>query len=351
MKKILPFFVVGIVVLSGLGAGAISIDNKIQSIDKNIVSTSFDDELDQSQTEITENLTIPVGQILLGENIVNVQLAQSFIPAKEVITRVELLIGKNITATHPLIVSIRKELTDDDIVSASVNPEQVPTQEFDWVEVDFSDTHITIGQTYYIVTLTENTTENYYGWYGNTDPESYPFGCFWYSIDDGNSWSNESSSSNQDNPAGWVYQYENMRFDENVTWDLCFKTYGRDNMAPGAPTITGPPSGNAGKPIEYTFNAVDPDGDQVKYIIDWGDGKTDTTALSPSGQDMKVTHTWAKRGTYIIKAKAQDINGLTGPETTLTVKMPRNRAIDSPLIKFFQNHPNLFPILRSLFGL
>jgi len=348
MKKILLFLIVGIVVLGGLGAGVRSIDNKTQLIDKVGVITLFDDELDQSQTEITENITLPVGQILLGEDVYNIQLAQSFIPAKEVITRVELLIGKNITATHPLIVSIREELTDEDIVSVSVNPEQVPTQVFDWVEVDFNDTHITIGQTYYIVALTENTTDNYYGWYGNTDPESYPFGCLWYSVDDGNTWSNKSSSSNPDNPEDWVCNHENTRFDENDTWDLCFKTYGRDNMAPGAPTITGPPSGKPGTLYEYTLNSVDPENDNVKYIIDWGDGKTNTTALSSSGQDIKVAHTWEKKGTYTIKAKAQDIDGLTGPEATLSVKMPRNLAMNILFLNYLQTHLNLFPILQKI---
>lgn len=121
--------------------------------------------------------------------------------------------------------------------------------------------------------------------------------------------------------------------------------------APGAPTITGETSGTAGKEYEYTFNAIDEDGDDVKYIIDWDDDNIETTGFNSSGTDVEVSHTWADEGEYTIRAKAQDTTGLTGPEGTLTVTMPRNRAINNPFLNFLQNHPNLFSILRYLLGL
>jgi hypothetical protein len=344
MKNILPFLVVVILVLSGLGAVAIRIDDKTQLID-NAVYTLYDDELDQYQTEITENLTIPIGQILINNTKINVQLAQSFIPAKEVITRVELFIAKNITTTYPLIVSIRKELTSEDLVNISIDPEQVPTQEYNWVIVDFNDTHIKTGQTYYIVALTENTTENYYAWYGNTTPESYPLGCLWYSIDDGNTWDNKSSSSNQNNMEECIYKHNKPRFNENITWDMCFKTYSRENMAPGAPSITGQTQGKPWTSYEYVFNAVDPDRDDVKYTINWGDANSYKTDFNVSGKDVKLSHMWAKRGTYIIKVKAEDIDGLVSPETTLEVKMPRIRVSE---LSFLDRFSNLFPVIQKL---
>ena len=120
------------------------------------------------------------------------------------------------------------------------------------------------------------------------------------------------------------------------------------NQLPNAPTITGKLKGNAGTEYEYTFNAIDPDGDNVKYHIDWDDGNSDTTAFNPSGTDVKVKHTWSDEGTYIIKAKAKDTHGLVSSESTMTVTMPRNRAIQIPLLKFLESHPYLFPILRLL---
>jgi hypothetical protein len=348
MKNIIPFLVVIILVLSGLGAVAITVDDKTYLID-NTAFILYDDELDQYQTEITENLTIPIGQIFINDtSIINVQLAQSFIPTKEIITKVELLITKNATTTYPLIVSIRKELTDEDLVSININADQVPTEEFVWVIGNFNDTRLIPGQTYYIVALTENTTDNYYGWYGNNTTESYPFGCLWYSIDDGNTWGNESSSSNQNNIVEWIYQHNKPRFDEDITWDMCFKTYGRESIAPSAPIISGKTQGKIGTEYEYIFNSADPDGDDVQYIIDWGDSKTIRTDFNASGIDVKISHSWSKKGTYYIKAKAEDIGGLVGPETTLKVKMPRIRTSE---FAFFQRFSNLLQVMQKLLGL
>jgi outer membrane protein assembly factor BamB len=118
-----------------------------------------------------------------------------------------------------------------------------------------------------------------------------------------------------------------------------------DPNAPLAPTITGLTSGKPGAEYEYTFNAVDPNGDDVKYHIDWGDSNSDTTAFSSSGTDVKVKHTWSTEGSFIIKATAEDSNGLVGPEETLTVTMLRNKAMQTPFLNFLQSHPKLYQLL------
>jgi len=103
------------------------------------------------------------------------------------------------------------------------------------------------------------------------------------------------------------------------------------NQPPNVPTITGKTNGKSGTEYEYTFKAEDPDGEDVKYHIDWGDSDTDTTAFSPSGIDVKVKHTWDEAGFYTIRATAEDINGLVGPEGTLSVSMPKNKMVTNLL--------------------
>jgi hypothetical protein len=120
---------------------------------------------------------------------------------------------------------------------------------------------------------------------------------------------------------------------------------------PGAPTITGPDNGDVGTPYDYVFSAVDPDGDDVRFIIQWGDTNSDTTDYVASGGSKTVPHTWTDGGSFTITAKAQDTFGQIGPETTKTVTMPRSRAMNFPFLQFLQNHPNIFPILRQLLGL
>jgi outer membrane protein assembly factor BamB len=88
----------------------------------------------------------------------------------------------------------------------------------------------------------------------------------------------------------------------------CFKDA---NAAPDAPAIpTGPSIGQKG--VNYTFSTVtiDPDGDNVFYLFDWGDG-TNSTWIGPYNSSVPGTasHAWADSGNFSIKAKAKDTNG------------------------------------------
>jgi len=96
-----------------------------------------------------------------------------------------------------------------------------------------------------------------------------------------------------------------------------------ENLPPNPPTIDGPSSGKIGQPYTYTFNSIDPNGNNVYYFIDWGDNTTsDWIGQYASGIDVEVNHTWAKQETYILKAKAKDIYYLESGWATLTVTMP-----------------------------
>lgn len=121
------------------------------------------------------------------------------------------------------------------------------------------------------------------------------------------------------------------------------------NKRPNPPTITGQTNGNAGTPYTYTFTSTDPNGDQVSYYVDWGDN-TNTGWFGPfaSGTPQTKSHTWSTQGTYTIKAKAKDIYGAESDWGTLTVTMPRNRAIISPLLLRFLDS---FPLLERWFSL
>ena len=47
--------------------------------------------------------------------------------------------------------------------------------------------------------------------------------------------------------------------------------FASDNHPPDKPMIDGPRMVGVG-PHDWTFKAIDPDGDNVSYEIDWGDG-------------------------------------------------------------------------------
>lgn len=183
-----------------------------------------EDELDQHQEVAGEDIFLPVGRLFIPEIVdLNYQTAQSFIPQKAILTRIELSIAKNITTSYPFILGIRDELTNPDLVTAPVAAAQITTGNFTWVEFDIDDLWVTVGKTYYIVCYTENITDNFYGWTANNVSESYPNGCAWLSIDDGDTWSNDSVDLGMnENP------HPHPKGEENETWDMVFRTYGID---------------------------------------------------------------------------------------------------------------------------
>jgi len=126
---------------------------------------------------------------------------------------------------------------------------------------------------------------------------------------------------------------------------------GGANNPPTEPTIDGLAKVKTNVEYEYKLTSTDPDGDQIAYYVDWGDGtNSGWTAFYNSGDEASVKHTWAAKGTYTVKGKAKDVYGAESDWTTLQVKVPRTIAINSLFIRFLEQFPNAFPILRRLIG-
>ena len=214
MKKIAVFIFILCLVLAQIGVAKIS--------QKESISVKLDDDIDQSQTTYVDNYGLPIGQVIIEEQNIDVWIAQSFIPQKETLTRVFLYIGKNMTTTYPLNLSIRHDLVGEDLTRINISSEQIPTDYFDWVEFDFEDIPVVINKPYYIVAHTQNKSDNFYAWGANNDNLSYANGCAWVSFDEGNSWGNESASLH----TKFVNSKQPQPIQKN-TWDMCFVTYGK----------------------------------------------------------------------------------------------------------------------------
>jgi hypothetical protein len=126
---------------------------------------------------------------------------------------------------------------------------------------------------------------------------------------------------------------------------------------PNPPTIDGPASGKAGVSYIYNFVAVDPDGDDVYYRIEWGDGSPVTEWIGPyhSGQLVIVSHTFSIRGTLIIKCQAKDSYDALSDWGQLKVTMPKVTGYIPSLFlelieRLMERFPHAFPILRQLLG-
>ncbi len=127
-----------------------------------------------------------------------------------------------------------------------------------------------------------------------------------------------------------------------------------DPNAPLAPTINGRTDGKIKRTYDYTFTSTSPLGNQIYYLVDWGDGTT-TDWLGPyaSGETLTLNHSWGSKGTYLIQARAKDTQNLWGPWGTLSVTMPY--SYDLPFMNLLERaldrFQNAFPLLRFLIHL
>jgi hypothetical protein len=78
---------------------------------------------------------------------------------------------------------------------------------------------------------------------------------------------------------------------------------------PGEPF--GPVKGNAGEKLEYVTSTYDPDGDDLFYLFDWGNGNN-SGWVGPfkSNEIANASYIWSEGGDYKIKVKARDIYGV-----------------------------------------
>jgi hypothetical protein len=134
------------------------------------------------------------------------------------------------------------------------------------------------------------------------------------------------------------------------------KTTGQ-NQPPEAPLIDGPSSGKPRVIYRYNVSTVDPDWDNLSYYIDWGDN-TSTGWIGPyaSGTEINASHSWSKKGTYDIRAKAKDIYGNESTWTTLRIHMTQDLAFIPSLFallleKLMERFPLVGLFIRYLLAL
>jgi len=109
---------------------------------------------------------------------------------------------------------------------------------------------------------------------------------------------------------------------------------------------SGPAKGESGESYVYSCNAVDPDGDMIKYCFDWGDGNYSWTDWLNSGENAEMSYSWENNGFYSIKVKTFDINGLGSDwSDPLSISMPKSKNI--VITKF--NFNNFWDLIQNEF--
>jgi hypothetical protein len=130
---------------------------------------------------------------------------------------------------------------------------------------------------------------------------------------------------------------------------------GEKSQTPEKPaTPTGEPSGKVGTEYIYSTSTTDPDGDNISYMFDWGDG-TFSAWVGPfnSGETISAKKTWDTKGTYEVRVVAKDTHGITSVwSDPLPITMPFSYQIPflQLLQRLFEQFPHLFPLLRHFLG-
>jgi hypothetical protein len=113
-----------------------------------------------------------------------------------------------------------------------------------------------------------------------------------------------------------------------------------DSNPPVRPTIDGPNSGNVGQKYCWTFQSSDPDNDDIKYIIQWGDGYINETDCFPSGESITLCHTYKIDGNFIIKVKAIECteDGFESDWESFEVNIPRGKFFPKRYFHLISSH-------------
>ena len=127
------------------------------------------------------------------------------------------------------------------------------------------------------------------------------------------------------------------------------------NQPPSKPIIlSAPTSGRPGVQLGFSTVAMDPEGYQIYYMWDWGDGElSDWLGPFGSGQTTEAHRTWDDSGEFEIKVKAKDSNNTESywsePVQLIIENDPPNIEFTQPLpnVLYFVNIP-LLPFFTTL---
>ena len=79
--------------------------------------------------------------------------------------------------------------------------------------------------------------------------------------------------------------------------------------------------------------STDPDGDDIRYLVNWSDGTYDETGYLPDGAIATLNHTWTSVGIFTIKVNALDENNAASGITELEITIDKE-AVETSILNF-----------------
>jgi hypothetical protein len=129
---------------------------------------------------------------------------------------------------------------------------------------------------------------------------------------------------NQYNPE-WIYRCYSTILGTTLYGDPSLRLYPISNPPSKPNTPEGPSSGKINIKYTFTTTCFEPDGNQIRYLFDWGDGNKTITDYRPPEEIVETSHTWMKKGNFNISVRTQDEFGVWGNwSDPLPIIMPNN---------------------------
>jgi len=94
--------------------------------------------------------------------------------------------------------------------------------------------------------------------------------------------------------------------DGNQDSDIAEVMISHDNIPPTQPQVTGPTRGIPRVSYSFQMMATDEEGQEICFVIDWGDGSSTTTPFFPAGAVITTSHLWDESGEYNVSIIARD---------------------------------------------
>ncbi len=128
-----------------------------------------------------------------------------------------------------------------------------------------------------------------------------------------------------------------------------YKALTRFNTEPEKPeTPTGRTNGKPDREYKFKSSTTDPDGDELWYLWDWGDGNY-SEWLGPyaSGNECEASYAWKQEANFSIKVKSKDgKGGVSSWSEEFIFSTPKNKAISTAF--FFQRLLQHFPFFENI---
>jgi C1A family cysteine protease len=129
------------------------------------------------------------------------------------------------------------------------------------------------------------------------------------------------------------------------------------NTPPEKPSIYGKNEADKSKRQTYNFTAIDPEGNDLYYYIDWGDGSLEEW-IGPfkSGEIISIKHRFENGGIFTIRAKTRDVFNDESPWSTIEVHLSKLKIVQNQPYNIISNfikesYPNFFKILTRVIEL